>query len=640
VDGYGYYYNYQEGQGTQYLAAIRPALYLDGSALETYQYAGTVSSDRYTEAYVVTQAGINTNITYANPTTYTADSGKQFVSWDTLTFGEYPQTEVIPQDFNYTETYGYEFSEDCFLRSDEIYKELNGITEWDENDDVVLAGTKYHREQSYRSAGKMEYHYFRYEPIRWLILQVEGTKALLLAEQWLDTQPYHLSTRKITWQKSTLRSWLNSYDSSINVEQQDYETSGFLTKAFTEEEQAAICETDLSNKDTSANENQGEDSVDTADRIFCLSEEELTGEKGKLYGLEGTEDASFRTASGTAFSVRRGLYGDSLSYAAFLGEDMSGSYWTRCSDLDTSCASIVQTNGAIDIREVSNSETGVRPALYLDLSQMDVYEYSGTYVRSQDEKVTKVSSISVSTTTESPTEPTAELPTESPTELPAESEVTESVMENSIENSMESSLVAPNGLSPVQGIKLSLKADGNVKISWKTDSEADGYAILRSLHKKNGFQKISLQKRKKNKSMSYTDASVKKGKTYYYQIIPFVSGYAKGASFSGAVTKKISTYWYTAPKVIISKHTSSSGQRYVEITLKKYQGKYAQIQMKKGKTYVNLSIKKKTIRGYQGKYRLRYYATGKTVQFRIRTYGVRNEKKRYSPYCKDISLTL
>lgn len=67
------------------------------------------------------------------------------------------------------------------------------------------------------------------EPIEWLVLDVQGNQTLLVSRRVLDGQQYDENSRNdVTWECSTLRSWLN------------YE---FITKAFTADEASAIAYT-------------------------------------------------------------------------------------------------------------------------------------------------------------------------------------------------------------------------------------------------------------------------------------------------------------------------------------------------------------------------------------------------------------
>lgn len=47
------------------------------------------------------------------------------------------------------------------------------------------------------------------EPIEWLILDIQDGNALLVSRYVLDCQLYHTSLEDITWERSTLRTWLN-----------------------------------------------------------------------------------------------------------------------------------------------------------------------------------------------------------------------------------------------------------------------------------------------------------------------------------------------------------------------------------------------------------------------------------------------
>ncbi|MFQ9748125.1 MAG: DUF6273 domain-containing protein [Anaerobutyricum soehngenii] len=91
------------------------------------------------------------------------------------------------------------------------------------------------------------YHYFKYEPIKWRVLSVDGTDALLLADVALDDQRYNLNYKSVTWATSSIRSWLNGYGVSANEPQKDYSHKNFLNAAFSSEEKNAIKITNVIN---------------------------------------------------------------------------------------------------------------------------------------------------------------------------------------------------------------------------------------------------------------------------------------------------------------------------------------------------------------------------------------------------------
>ena len=52
------------------------------------------------------------------------------------------------------------------------------------------------------------------DPIKWRVLSNENNQLFLLADQNLDVFQYHVDVEDITWEGSTMRSWLNGYDAS------------------------------------------------------------------------------------------------------------------------------------------------------------------------------------------------------------------------------------------------------------------------------------------------------------------------------------------------------------------------------------------------------------------------------------------
>ncbi len=99
------------------------------------------------------------------------------------------------------------------------------------------------------------------EAILWRFLKTDGTKALFISEKGLDCQRYDSQKKDITWEKCSLRHWLNNE---------------FLNSAFTLDERARIVKTRVTaDKNPKFNTDSGED---TMDRVFLLSlnqEEEL-----------------------------------------------------------------------------------------------------------------------------------------------------------------------------------------------------------------------------------------------------------------------------------------------------------------------------------------------------------------------------
>ncbi len=121
------------------------------------------------------------------------------------------------------------------------------------------------------------------DPIKWRVLanneDSSGT-LFLLSNQNLDVQPYNTLKTSITWEKSTIRSWLNGYDARENSYGADYSSNNFIDTAFSSKEQGVIAETYVYNatqSDGSSNPNpiySTSGGNNTMDKIFLLSIEE------------------------------------------------------------------------------------------------------------------------------------------------------------------------------------------------------------------------------------------------------------------------------------------------------------------------------------------------------------------------------
>lgn len=147
----------------------------------------------------------------------------QKVTWDCVWFGSYPQSEATSDD--------------------STYNELVSSDAWDDNNEATINGTKYRRMKaqdatfancsdkedsySYNWSDQTTYHYFQYEPIKWRVLNVSAEEALLVSDAALDDQKYNTNDMPVTWEKSSMRSWLNGYGASSNEPKTDYTSHNF-----------------------------------------------------------------------------------------------------------------------------------------------------------------------------------------------------------------------------------------------------------------------------------------------------------------------------------------------------------------------------------------------------------------------------
>ena len=242
------------------------------------------------------------------------ESGKK-VTWDCLWFGSYPQSQITAED-------------------GEIYTILTNIDNWNKNGDVIIENTKYH---------KTEKDYFKYEPIKWRVLQSENGEAFLLSDVILDKQLYNENDKYVTWEKSSLRAWLNKK---------------FINRAFSDEEKEKINITEIVNQDNPVYGTEGGNN--TFDKIFLLSLSEVSEQQdGEKYGFL---DDEIRACGKSDFSK-------------------TGSWWWLRSPGSYSLdAAEVNDDGWVGRNgsRVDSSYGGVRPALHLNLSSSNPVSYSGT----------------------------------------------------------------------------------------------------------------------------------------------------------------------------------------------------------------------------------------------------------------------
>lgn len=178
------------------------------------------------------------------------------------------------------------------------------------------------------------------EPIEWIILDMKEGRCLLLSRYALDVMPYHTESAGVTWERCSLRSWLNGE---------------FLDSAFTGDERSAILLTDVDNgadQGFSAYSTSGGNP--TEDKVFLLSWEEAD-----LYMPGNTA----KLCPATTWAVLRGAW-TSRSYTA--DGSPACAWWLRSPGFEQHEA-IRAGNIAYRTDDVSAAYNCVRPALWLNL---------------------------------------------------------------------------------------------------------------------------------------------------------------------------------------------------------------------------------------------------------------------------------
>lgn len=174
------------------------------------------------------------------------------------------------------------------------------------------------------------------EEIEWIVLNRRDNKMLLISKYVLDCHAYYGQQADVTWEKSSIRHWLNT---------------DFLDQAFSAEEQKLLLSTsvlaDANDKyETSAGN-------ETVDKVFLLSE----GEAERY--LSSRSD---RVCQATPYAKANGVQS--------AGADGPSCWWLRTPGFDQSFATYVQTNGGIcqEGLNVRIDAYGVRPVVCVDLA--------------------------------------------------------------------------------------------------------------------------------------------------------------------------------------------------------------------------------------------------------------------------------
>jgi len=304
------------------------------------------------------------------------DAGQK-VTWDCVYFGSYPQSEVTSKDGS-------------------IYNALKNATGWDENNDIMIGETKYRRlkgeDATYATSGYEHrydwnnnykaYHYFKYEPIKWRVLNRNGNDALLLADVALDSQMYNTNDTDAIWEISSMRSWLNGYGASVNQPKTDYSKKNFINSAFTSIQKNAIKTTNVVNNNNINYEVAG--GKNTSDQVFLLSTSEVYNtDTAAGYGFvkdSETDDEARRSRCSTyTYAMGTWRYYDTdEEYTKYNGNVC---WWLRSRGyFSDSAISVDYGDGLIDLidGDVTDNGNGVRPALHLNLSSTNLYSYAGT----------------------------------------------------------------------------------------------------------------------------------------------------------------------------------------------------------------------------------------------------------------------
>ena len=177
-------------------------------------------------------------------------------------------------------------------------------------------------------------------PIEWLVLESDGETALLISRYALDCQPYNNKWKDITWERCTLRSWLNNE---------------FYNCAFSAEEKKSILVSNVSaDKNPSYSTNPGNA---TKDSVFLLS----IVEANKYFANDEA-----RMCAVTDYAIEQGAW---TSDSSKVDGRPACWWWLRSPGYNGSSAALVFHVGSIyDYGgRVDLSDSAVRPCVWVRL---------------------------------------------------------------------------------------------------------------------------------------------------------------------------------------------------------------------------------------------------------------------------------
>lgn len=280
---------------------------------------------------------------------------KGISTWDCIWFGKYWQED--------TNGDGYCFSKDTTVTYD-------GLHFYDQNKNRLIHFNGL--EDTYYADDK--------QPIKWRVLDIDSNgEALLLSDKAIDIYRYNQKRTNVTWERSTLRSFINSYDATANALGINYSTGGFLNNAFSEEEARAITVSHVVNAPNPNSRSGSIGGSDTDDKVFCLSiEEALSSDYGfvktDITGTSGWLADANRKAMPTGYAWIKPGY-ECTHYG-------NCNWHLRSPGLEQHHAAYVDKDGSImqsSADDVYSEMICVRPAIRLNLSaNSSLWSYAGT----------------------------------------------------------------------------------------------------------------------------------------------------------------------------------------------------------------------------------------------------------------------
>ena len=217
------------------------------------------------------------------------------------------------------------------------------------------------------------------QPLAWQVLDVDDEKGVLLMTKFvLEPRKYNETGRAMTWERSTIRSWLNGFGPDHNDDGIDYsgENAGFIQVAFNAEEQKCIQTVTNNNQDNVYFETEGGEP--TEDRIFFLDMCQVDDRRATLICENSSyfETKEDRKSYATDYA-RHGFPGMNISidvndsitvrYGEYTSVRYATLWWLRTPSQTEESAVAVYDDGSVGNNNLHITLTtiGVRPVLWI-----------------------------------------------------------------------------------------------------------------------------------------------------------------------------------------------------------------------------------------------------------------------------------
>lgn len=185
------------------------------------------------------------------------------------------------------------------------------------------------------------------QPIEWQILERKDNKVLLISKFGLDSMPFDIKFKDVTWEESSMRKWLNSDVTS------PIRDPGFLNQAFntTEKEQIEISLVKFD--EISSSSNLKYEHSYSNDKVFLLDVSEVENY------FPSNQD---RATKPTDYAKRKGAWASNHN-----GHNCW--YWLRSPGERPKTAVDIDYDGSIELSgmDVNSNFGAVRPAIWLNL---------------------------------------------------------------------------------------------------------------------------------------------------------------------------------------------------------------------------------------------------------------------------------